>query len=203
MTVLTACGGGGTSGKAAPEVVVGASDGSGTGSDAYRDCLAANGVELPSGGPQGGHGSDSPRSGFPTARPTDGPSGRPTDRPSGRPSGAPGDRANPRATDPAWQKAEQACAALRPSRAPGEGGPGNGGPGEPGSSDAPNAGGTPGAAAPSAAAEASVSAAQAFTGCMKDHNVEVPAGGATALDRTKPEVAAALTVCEALLPTGG
>ncbi|MYW05195.1 hypothetical protein, partial [Streptomyces sp. SID3343] len=88
------------------------------------------------------------------------------DFPTGRP--------DPRSTDPAYQKAETACASRRPQR-----GQGNSGGGRP-----------PGK-----------SADQAFTSCLADHRVELPAGGAAALDRSDPKVADALEVCAALLPS--
>ncbi|MFE2871356.1 hypothetical protein ACFXJ9_34375, partial [Embleya sp. NPDC059259] len=91
------------------------------------------------------------------------------------PTGFPSARPDPRSTDPAYRKAEEACAKLRPSRGPG--------------------GGTAGPR------RAGNSAAEAFAGCLKDHRVELPAGGAAALDRSDPKVAEALKTCEALLPS--
>lgn len=187
-------------------------------SQAYRDCLAANRVTLPSDGPdmrpdgQGTRPTDGtgarPTDG-PDRRPTDGSGTRPTDRerpsgpPPGRPSGTPSDRPDPRATDPARQKADAACASLRPERP--EGAPGRpGGPGAPGApagSGAPGAPGAPdGGAAPGNPGD---SARRAFAGCLKDRGIDVPPGGAAALDRAKPEIAEAVKVCEPLLPTGG
>jgi hypothetical protein len=94
---------------------------SGDGLTAYRNCLASNGVTLPSfaGRP----------SGFPTARPTTFPTARPTGfptvRPTSRPSGARGGFGNLPGVDPtAFAKAQEACASLRPTDQPGFGGNG-------------------------------------------------------------------------------
>ncbi|MEY9965537.1 hypothetical protein ABIA33_003583 [Streptacidiphilus sp. MAP12-16] len=44
----------------------------------------------------------------------------------------------------------------------------------------------------------------AFTSCMKDHGVTLPAnGGLRALNTADPKTAAAYTICKALLPTRG
>ncbi|MDQ7905341.1 hypothetical protein RB614_12480 [Phytohabitans sp. ZYX-F-186] len=94
------------------------------GASAYLECLRDQGIDIadtmPSGRP----------SGFPSGRPTAFPSGRPTAFPSGRPSGEPGGRMGgfrPEGVDDAtWQKAQEACASLRPSGGPGAG-PGGGG----------------------------------------------------------------------------
>lgn len=98
------------------------------GMNAYLSCLAENGVELqlPSGMPGGRP------SGMPGDRPSGWPSGRPTDLPSGRPSGAPpsglpggggpggGMFGKPEGvSEETWQKAQEACAAQRPSGGPG------------------------------------------------------------------------------------
>ncbi|SBT43908.1 PT domain-containing protein [Micromonospora narathiwatensis] len=124
--LLTACGGDSTPTTAA------------TGAEgdnpfaAYQNCLRDNGITLPSGGP-GRSPGDRP-SGFPTTRP----SGFPTARPSGFPSGFPTDRPSggegrrfpgmgrPADVDEAtWQKAQEACASVRPTGGPGGwGGPG-------------------------------------------------------------------------------
>ncbi|NUP31971.1 MAG: hypothetical protein HOU01_09670, partial [Streptomycetaceae bacterium] len=150
------------------------------GNSAYTDCLRANGVTQPAERP-GGRGSDRP-SGRPTARPTDRPTDRATDRPSGRPSGFP----ESRSTDPAWQKAMQACASVRPQRT-GEGGFGNGnGNGNGNGGGAGNGGGN---------------GERVYASCLKDHQVTIPQGGIAALDRSAAGVADALKACAALAPT--
>lgn len=90
----------------------------------YLTCLKDNGVTLPTARPSGGFGRPS---GFPSARG----SNRPTVRPSGS-AGFPrggggffGGTAAPNGVDPStWAKAQQACAALRPTAFPGRGGGG-------------------------------------------------------------------------------
>lgn len=167
--LLAGCGGGGGAKPASAAAPSGsASDRSGN--SAYMDCLRANGVTPPTERP-GGRGSDRP-SGRPTARPTD----RATDRPSGRPSGFP----ESRSTDPAWQKAMQACASVRPQRT-GEGGFGNG-----------NGGG---------AGNGAGNGERVYASCLKDHQVTIPQGGIAALDRSAAGVADALKACAALAPT--
>ncbi|MFI1577901.1 hypothetical protein [Embleya sp. NPDC020630] len=168
VLLLAGCGGG-SSGKSTS--VAGPSSVPGAGADAtkaYTDCLRANGVTVPTGRPGGGARPSGRPDG--TARPSDRPS-----RPAGeRPSGFPG---RPRATDPALRKAEETCATLRPSRAPGSRGTAapNGGPND--------------------------SGIRAFASCLHDHKVDLPPGGPSALNRTDPAVAEALKICEALLPT--
>lgn len=45
---------------------------------------------------------------------------------------------------------------------------------------------------------------QAYTSCLKDHGVTLPAAGAArALDRNDPKVKAAMKTCQPLLPAGG
>ena len=81
------------------------------GFQAYRECLARNGVTLPSFGPGDGGfpGSGPPPSGFPSGRP--GPGG------FGGLGGQP-----PEGVDQAtWEKAMQTCASVRPSGGPGGG----------------------------------------------------------------------------------
>ncbi|NUU25854.1 MAG: hypothetical protein HOV68_30765 [Streptomycetaceae bacterium] len=178
--VLTACGGGGAGKTSAASPSGSAGQGAGQDQQAYRDCMTANGVTLPAGsaGPGGGRpsGSGMPDGGNPGGMPSGRPSGMPSGRPSGMPSGQPGDRANPRTTDPAWQKAEQACASLRPQH-------------------------PSGSAAPSV--NASDSAVRAYTSCLQDHRIQVPDAGVSALNRNDPQTAEALKVCEPLLPTTG
>ncbi|GAA4168957.1 hypothetical protein GCM10022251_60570 [Phytohabitans flavus] len=97
------------------------------GASAYLDCLREQGIDIqamPSGRPGG----------FPSGRPSDFPSGRPpalaSGAPTAFPSGAPpGGRMGgfrPEGVDDAtWQKAQEACASLRPTGGP-AGGPGGG-----------------------------------------------------------------------------
>jgi hypothetical protein len=82
---------------------------------AYTECLRRNGVTLPSAFPRGNR---------PSGRPTNRPTSRPTARPTARPSGARGgggfgfgfgDQAPPGVDAQTWQKAQQACASVRPS----------------------------------------------------------------------------------------
>jgi hypothetical protein len=107
---------------------------------AYISCLNENGVTItmPSGGPGGG--------GFGGARPSGAPDGvRPSGAPDGvrpsgqpRPSGGAGQRgggfpggfSKPEGVDDAiWQKAQEACASVRPSMGAGRGNGNGGGPG--------------------------------------------------------------------------
>ncbi|WP_327065486.1 hypothetical protein [Kitasatospora sp. NBC_01302] len=108
------------------------------------------------------------------------PTGRPSGHPSGRPSGAPGGGGGGggfygggASADSTRQAAMQACASLRP-----QGGQGRGG-----------AGGF------------NSTAMQAFTGCLKDHGVTLPAtGGLRGLNTADPATAAAYKTCAPLLP---
>ncbi len=139
---------------------------------AYSDCLKKNGVTLP---------SFSPRN-----RPSGQPSSRPTARPSGSGfrggfGGGFGSSSAPPAgvSADAWAKAQQACASVRPSFAPGQGRPGG-------------AGGI------------DATALAAYVSCLKDHGVKVTGTGFGALrsiDRSDPTVAKALSTCAPLLPT--
>jgi hypothetical protein len=105
--VLAGCGKDSSSTAAAP--------GPGRGANAaYVQCLRRHGVNLPTAYPSGFRRGPRP-SGFPT-------------RPTARPSGAPGGRypgfgmSPPPGVDQAtWQKAQQACANLRPTARPGTG----------------------------------------------------------------------------------
>ncbi|MFI6085753.1 hypothetical protein ACIBBB_33240 [Streptomyces sp. NPDC051217] len=132
--------------------------------DAYRQCLEEQGVTLPGGRPGG--------------RPSDRPSGRPSDRPSGAAgNGGGGGFGGGQSADPEFQKAEEACASLRP-----QGGGGGGG-------------------------NADASAVAAFTSCMKDHGVELPSASpgsegdvVDGLNTADTKTAAAYTACEDLLP---
>lgn len=120
---------------------------------AYVDCLRGQGVPVPE-GVGFGRPSGSPRP-YRSARPTAFPSGRPTAFPSGRPSGRPGGgfgELRPSGVDDAtWQKAQEACRAVLPSRRPGAGA-------SPGSR-----GGNP-----------------AYRNCLADHGVQLAPGLNTA-----------------------
>jgi len=152
----------------------------GNGFAAYTECLARNGVVLPS------------FSANPRADRTGGV--RPSNRPSTRPSGGTGNGGGfggfgfgnqpPAGVDQAtWEKAMQACASVRPSF----GGGGNGG--------------------------ANNSALVAYRNCLTEHGVTFPSsgaggggfggGGPAGLNTADPTVAAALSACAPLRPTGG
>jgi hypothetical protein len=173
LLTLTACGGSDsvTATAAATEPAAtpaaSASDAR-SGFAAYRDCMTTNGVDL---GDQFGGGT--PPSGAPAGGP---PSGMPTGAP---PSGAvngPGSFPLPSGVDQqAFDKAQQACASLRPQF--GDGGPRGG-------------------------AAIDATALAAFTSCLSDHGVTVPSGTDVmrGLDRTDPAVKAAMDVCAPLLP---
>jgi hypothetical protein len=145
---------------------------------AYTDCLAKNGVTLPSGA--AGDARGGPRA-----------SGRPSGRPTARPSGSPGrsfgaggfgggglgglSSAAPAGVDAAtWQKAQQACQSVRPTAGPDGGGFGGGG--------------------------ANNSALTAYRNCLSEHGVTATAGTA-GLNTADPTVAAAITACAPLRPT--
>jgi hypothetical protein len=101
-----ACAGGGSTPAATQP-----SSGPGAAFQAYMACLRDHGVNMPSRGPR------------PTVRPSDFPTVRPTARPSVRPSGRGGfgfgDQPPPGVDADTWNKAQQACASLRPSFGPG------------------------------------------------------------------------------------
>ena len=115
-------------------------------------------------------------------RPRNRPSGQPSERPTARPSGSAfrggfggglGASSSPPAgvSADAWAKAQQACASVRPSFAPGQGRPGG-------------AGGI------------DATALAAYVSCLKDHGVTVTGTGFDALrslDRSDPTVAKAVT----------
>jgi hypothetical protein len=134
-----------------------------TGFAAYTACLARNGVTLPS-----------------NTRPSRGPggSGRPPGQAGGGPGGG-GQRGGfgnqpPAGVDDAtWQKAQTACASVRPT-----GGPGGFGGG------------------------ANNSALTAYRNCLSEHGATVSATTRpNQLNSADPAVAAAMTACEALRPT--
>jgi hypothetical protein len=141
----------------------------------YASCLRDNGVNLP----------QTNGSGRPTSRPSGFPSGRPTAFPSGqpRPSGSGGFRGGgggffgtgaPDGVDQqTWEKAQKACASLRPTAFPGGGnGNGNGGGGR----------------------EA------AYRNCLTEHGVTA-SGPVDQLDTADAKVAAAVTACAPLKPS--
>jgi len=152
----------------------------GNGFAAYTECLAKNGVVLPS------------ASANPRANRTGGV--RPSNRPSARPSGGTGNGGGfggaggffgnqpPAGVDQAtWDKAMQACASVRPSFGAGNGGANN-------------------------------SELVAYRNCLTEHGVVLPSGAArgggagggfAGLNTADPKVAAAMTACAPLRPTGG
>ncbi len=138
----------------------------------YRDCLSRNGVTVPSFGPR--------PSGFPTTRRSNFPTVRPSRSPgAGFPSGGNGSGNRfPQGVDAsAFAKAQQACAALRPSGQPGFGNfGGNGRPG--GNGDGRNA---------------------AYRNCLREHGVTLQDGQQP--DASDPKVAEALKTCEVLKPS--
>ncbi len=142
----------------------------------YVACLQHNGVPavVPSGGPR------NRPSGFPSGvRPSGFPSGV---RPSGvRPSGGFGGPGGPGGADflrppgvddGTWQRAQQACASVRPSFGPGQGG----GTGDNG-------------------------ALRAYLNCLGQHGV-VPSRGVAGLNTADPAVVAADKICGVLKPSG-
>jgi hypothetical protein len=121
---------------------------------AYLSCLQQNGVTitLPSGGPGRGAPSGAPGS-IPSGAPVF-PSGAPGSFPSG---GVPGGgifQKPANVSQETWDKAQSACASLRPSLGPG-GGPGGGG---------------------------DNGAATAYRNCLADHGVAVTAGQVNTAD---------------------
>ena len=164
---LTACGSSGGSSRAASGTSTTAAPGARADFAAYAKCLSEHGVTMPTGGPGGGR---------PGGMPTGGAGGMPTGAAGGMPTGAagggPGRLPLPSGVDAtAFQKAQTACASLRPT----------GSSGRPGTS-------------------MDTSALKAFTSCMKDHGVTV-SSGLQGLNRSDSKVAAALRVCDVLLPT--
>ncbi|MFI5915418.1 hypothetical protein [Dactylosporangium sp. NPDC051541] len=152
----------------------------------YASCLRNNGVDLP----------QFNASGRPTARPSGMPDSRPSGqvRPSGepRPSGSGGFRgggggpggggffgtaAPSGVPQDVWEKAQKACASLRPSAFPGGGFNGNGNGG----------GGGNGRDA-------------AYRNCLTEHGVTVT-GSTDQLDTSDAKVAAAITACAPLKPS--
>ncbi|MER7273704.1 hypothetical protein ABT369_04555 [Dactylosporangium sp. NPDC000244] len=151
----------------------------------YVSCLRNNGVDL---------GQFNNASGRPTARPSGFPDSRPSGqpRPSGepRPSGSGGFRGGgpgggpggffgseaPNGVDQqVWEKAQKACASLRPSGFPG-GGFGNGGGNRGNGQDA------------------------AYRNCLTEHGVTIT-GSTEQLDTSDAKVAAAVQACAPLKPS--
>jgi hypothetical protein len=124
VVLLTACSGSGPDGAATPT----GGAGNVAAFTADRDCLAENGVTLPSERPSGGPGGAGRRSGFPEGgRPSGMPSFPAGQRSSGFPGGGrgPGMQKPADVDDATWQRAQQACASVLPSF--GAGRRGNGG----------------------------------------------------------------------------
>jgi hypothetical protein len=134
------------------------------GFEAYRDCLAANGVTIT----------------MPSRDPGAFPSDRPTDFPSGGPGGGQGPGGfggglggRPEGVDEeTWQKAQDACASVRPTGGPGGTGPGGG----------QGGGGNAGAA---------------YRNCLNENGVTPENQNST----DDPVVAAAMTKCAPLRPS--
>jgi hypothetical protein len=146
------------------------SNGGASGIQAYLDCLASNGVTLASRGPGGAP------SGFPSGPPSAFPSRQPG---QGGPSGGGpggfggfGDQAPEGVDQETWQRAQQACASVRPTGGPG-GGP-DGGAGNP--------------------------AFTAYLNCLSEAGVTATAGP-NQLNTADATVAEAMQACEALRPT--
>jgi hypothetical protein len=171
----------------------GQNDGGNNAFQAYISCLNENGVTItmPSGGPGGPGGGGTRPSGAPDGvRPSGFPGGgEPGAFPSGqpRPSGSAGQRggggfpggggfSKPEGVDDAtWQKAQEACASVRPSMGAGRGngGGGNG-----------NGGGGRGANA-------------AYENCLKENGVTDTANP----DTSDATVKKAIETCSVLKPT--
>jgi hypothetical protein len=173
MASLAACG------SSSPPAAAANNDGA-NGFAAYTQCLARNGVVLPS-------FSANPRG-------SRSPGARPSNRPSTRPSGgfgggngggfgggngggfgAFGDQPPAGVDQATWDKARQACASVLPSQ-------GTGG-------------------------RANNSELVAYRNCLSEHGVTFPSGGTGGgfggLNTADPKVAAALQACAPLRPTGG
>jgi hypothetical protein len=121
LTLTAACGGSGGTGNSSGGGSTQAPGGQNSAMAAYADCLKQQGITMP---------TDRP-SGRPGGRPSGAPSGAPAPGASGRPGGG-GFGQKPAGVDDAtWQKAQDACASVRPSGGPGGGGPGGGQGGNP------------------------------------------------------------------------
>ncbi|WP_213454121.1 PT domain-containing protein [Rhizomonospora bruguierae] len=116
-------------------------------------------------------------SGLPSGRPSGLPSGTPSPRPSGEPRGGGFGNFRPEGVDDAtWEKAQAACQSKMPTGGP-EGGPG----------------GWPGGGADGGAFTA-------YRNCLRENGVADD--NMRDLSTADPKVAAALTKCEVLRPTG-
>lgn len=185
VVLLSACSGGGSGSAGASGSPAASASAKASGSAAfaaYEQCLSQHGVTLPSGRPSGGFGGYSGGkrpSGFPTSFPS---GERPSGFPSGaRPSGGRGFGGFGGASaNPSFAAAEQACQSLRPQGGGFGGfGGGRGGGGQLGTT-----------------------ALAAFSSCMKDHGVTVPATGSVRqLNTSDPQTGKAYEICKALLPT--
>jgi len=137
-----------------------------TGYAAYTACLAKNGVTLAA------NSARPSRSAGASARPSNRPSGQAGGGGFGGGGGAFGTQAPAGVDEAAWQKAQAACASVRPTAGPGGfGGGGNN------------------------------SAMTAYRNCLSEHGVTATTS-TNALNTADPTVAAAMTACEALRPTG-
>lgn len=149
-----------------------------TGFEAYLSCMTEHGVTMtmPSGGPGQGNGN---RPSFdPSNRPSFGarPSGDPSFRPGGGGGGFGGGgfgNQRPEGVDEqTWTKAQEACASVRPTGAPG--GQGGRGPND--------------------------SALTAYRNCLADRGVTLSTGP-NQLNTAEPAIAAAMAACAPLRPT--
>jgi len=183
--LIAGCSSGGSGSSASGPA--GAASGSGNAAySAYTQCLSQHGVKLPSGGAfGGGRRSHSPGAG--------GYGYTPGARRSGGYGGGFGGGGGFASADPSMAAAVQACASLRPSGGPGGFGGGGG-------------------------FGAGSTRLTAFRNCMSQQGEAVPTTRPTArptatalptgdarflggLDPSDPKVAAALKVCQALIPT--
>lgn len=140
---------------------------------AYQECMADQGVTLPSGGP------GAP----PAGAPTDRPNGAPSDLPSGVPSpgaGGPGMQVPDGVDADTLAAAQEACTSLLPS-----GGPS----------------GAPGAMGGSRGTAPDLSALTAYRSCLGDHGVTSTDVPVEQLDTSDAVVAAAVEACAPLRPS--
>ncbi|WP_410808876.1 hypothetical protein [Micromonospora sp. 067-2] len=178
VLLLAACGGGSADSPASS-----GAGGAGNGFAAYQTCLRDNGVTLPTMNPSRFPGGTARPSGFPTARP----SGFPTARPSGsaHPSRGAGrggfsGGGRPEGVDEqTWQKAQQACASVRPS-------------GRPDGFRGPGASGAPGAG-PGGSGDGR---ATAYRTCLSNRGLDPDR-----LDSGDPKTTQALAACAVLSPS--
>ncbi|MFC5924400.1 hypothetical protein [Micromonospora vulcania] len=188
VLLLAACGGG-SDDSAAPSDAGGA----GNAFAAYQDCLRDNGVALPTMDPSrfpgGARGTARP-SGFPTARPSGFPTARPSGFPTTRPSGSadpsrgagrgfPGGGRPAGVDEQTWEKAQQACASVRPS-------------GRPGGFGGPDASGAPGTR-PGGSGDGR---ATAYRTCLSNRGLDPDHP-----DSGDPKTKEALTACAVLSPS--